>query len=136
MAREQPRVLKHKSIQRAMAREQPGVMEHDSRQSRMANANKHVFMATKTVNGKYVFHQPCGSWDQECLHGCGYLHLSSLPAGTRNKCCANGRLSSVSGNFDEELMMKHELEQFPLFMRNIIWWSTNFFLKSHSYTTI
>ena len=37
-------------------------------------------------------------------------------SGTRHKCCANGRLSSVSGNFDKELMMKHKLQQFPLFV--------------------
>jgi hypothetical protein len=28
-----------------------------------------------------------------------------LSSGTRKKCCANGRLSSASKNFDEELMM-------------------------------
>ncbi len=102
----------------------------------MANANKHVVMATKFINGKYSFHQPCGSWDQECVHGCGYLHLSSSNAETRKKCCANGRLSSVSGNFDKELMMKYELQQFPLFMRKIVLWITNFSQKSSMYNNL
>jgi hypothetical protein len=135
-ARERPGVLAHESIQRTTAREQPGVLAHEARQRRMANVNKHVVMATKFVNGEYLFHQPCGSWDQECVHGCGYLHLSSSTAGTRKKCCANGRLSSVSGNFDEELMMKHELQQFPSFMRNIVTWSTNFSQKSSIYNNL
>jgi len=135
-AREQPGVLEHESVQRSTAREQPGVLAHEARQRRMANANKHVVMATKFENGEYLFHQPCGSWDKECVHGCGYLHLSSSTAGTRKKCCANGRLSSVSGNFDKELMMKHELQQFPLFMRNIVTWSTNFSQKSSIYNNL
>ena len=122
--RVQPGVIEHESIQHSKAREQAGVLEHKARQHRMANANKHIDMATKFVNGKYMFHQPCSSWDQEFVHGCGYIHLSSSTAGTRKKCCSNGRLSSVSGNFDKELMRKHELQQFPSFMRNIVSWST------------
>ncbi len=72
----------------------------------MARANKHVDMAIKFVNGKHAFHQHCGTWDEECVHGCGYIHLSSSTAGTWKKCCTNGRLSSDSDsdNFDEELM--------------------------------
>ncbi len=78
--REQPGVLEHESIQRANARldperreeeneqwrtrrEQHGVLEHEARQRRMADANKHVYMATKFVNDEYMFHQECGSWD-------------------------------------------------------------------------
>ena len=70
-------------MQRRIRREQHGVLEHEARQRRMANANKHVHMATKFVNDEYMFHQECGSWDQECVHGCGYMHLSSSTAGTR-----------------------------------------------------
>jgi hypothetical protein len=88
----------------------------------MARANKHVDMATKFVNGEHAFHQHYGTWDEECVHGCGYIHLSSSTAGTRKKCCANGCLSSVSDsdNFDEELMNEHELDPMPLFLRENI----------------
>ena len=81
--REQPGVLGHESIQRATARldparreeenaqqhtmqEQPGVLAHEARTCRIANANKHVVMETKFVNGEYLFYLSCGLWDQEC----------------------------------------------------------------------
>jgi len=51
----------YESIQRATARAQPVVLEHEERQHRMANANKHVVIATKFLNVKYLFHQLCGS---------------------------------------------------------------------------
>jgi hypothetical protein len=151
--REQPGVLKHESTQRANARldparreeeneqrrtrrEQHGVLEHKARQRRMADANKHVHMATKFVNDEYMFHQECGLWDQECVHGCGYMHLLSSMAETRKKCCANGRLSSVSCNFDGELMDEHQLKPFPLFMQKIILSCTNFSQKSSIYNNL
>jgi len=110
------------TAQRCIAREQPGVREHEARQLRMARANKHVHMATKFVNGEHVFHQHFGTCSEECVHGCGYIHLSSSTAGTRKKCCANGRLSlaSDSDNFDEELMNEHELDPMPSFLMRII----------------
>jgi hypothetical protein len=77
-------------------------------------------MACKYVDGNFIFHQPCGLWNESCVHGCGYLHLSSSSPGTRKKCCANGRLSSFSDNFDEELMMDHELNQLLNFLRLLI----------------
>ncbi len=88
----------------------------------MTRANKHVHMATKFVNGAHVFHQHCGTWSEECVHGCGYIHLSSSTAGTWKKCCANGRLSSASDSdsFDEELMNEHELDPMPSFLARII----------------
>ncbi len=103
-------------------REQPGVREHEARQLRMARANKHADMATKFVNGEHAFHQHCGTWDKECVHGCGYIHISSSTAGTWKKCCANGCLSSAndSDNFDEELMNEHEVDPMLLFLREII----------------
>ena len=118
-ARLDPARREEENVQRRIRREQHGVLEHEARQRRMANANKHVHMATKFVNDEYMFHQECGSWDQECVHGCGYMHLSSSTAGTRKKCCTNGRLSSVSANFDGQLTDEHQLKPFPLFMRNI-----------------
>jgi hypothetical protein len=102
------------TARRRIAREQPGL--------RMARANKHVDMATKFVNGEHVFHQHCGTWDIDCVHGYGYIHLSSSTAGTQKKCCANGRLSSANDNdnFDEELMNEHELDPMPSFLaRNV-----------------
>ena len=110
------------TARRRIAREQPRVREYEARQLRMTRANKHVHMATKFVNGEHVFHQHCGTWSEECVHGCGYIHLSSSTAGTRKKCCANGRLSSASDsdNFDEELMNEHELDPMPSFLARII----------------
>ncbi len=73
--------------------------------------------AFKRENGKYLFHQPCGLWNEPCVHGCGYIHLSNLTPGTRKKCCVNGRLSSASDNFEEELMMGYVLDELPAFVR-------------------
>ena len=76
-------------------------------------------MATKFNNSSctYLYNQPCGLWNEECHHGCGYIHLLSSSSSTKKKCCANGALSSVSHNFDEELMMRFALDEMPLFMR-------------------
>ncbi len=157
--REQPGVLEHKAIQRSISRdkpgrreeeqvantaqrrarlEQPGVQEHEARQLRMARANKHVNMATKFVNGEHVFHQHCGTWDKECVHGCGYIHLSSSMPGTQKKCCANGRLflASDSDNFDEELMNEHELDPMPSFLKKIISTCTDISRKSSIYNNL
>jgi hypothetical protein len=95
---EQPGVLEHKAIQRSISRdepgrraeeqvantaqrrakrEQPGVQEHEARQLRMARANNHVDMATKFVNGEHVFHQHCGTWDEECVHATSHKYWNS-----------------------------------------------------------
>jgi hypothetical protein len=58
-------------------------------------------------------------WNEECHHGCGYIHLLSLSSSTKKKCCANGALSSVSCNFDEGLMMRFDLDEMPLVMRMV-----------------
>jgi hypothetical protein len=75
-------------------------------------------MATRfdTSSCTYLYNQPCGLWNGECCHGCGYIHLSSASSSTKKKCCANGALSSISCNFDEELMMRFALDEMPLFM--------------------
>ncbi len=59
-------------------------------------------MATKfnTSSCTYLYHQPCGLWNEECCHGCGYIHWLSSLSSTKMKCCANGALSSDSCNFD------------------------------------
>jgi hypothetical protein len=98
VAREEPGVREHKSAQRAVAREEPGVQEHESAQRAAARATRTFDMACKYVDGKYIFHQTCGLWNAPCVHGCGYLHLSSSTPGLRKKCCADGRLSSASEN--------------------------------------
>ncbi len=76
-------------------------------------------MATKfdTLSHTYLYNHPCGLWNEECHHGCGYIHLSSSTGSTKKKCCANGALSSVSHNFDEELKMRFGMDEVPLFMR-------------------
>jgi hypothetical protein len=93
-------------------------------------------MACKYVDGNYLFHQPCGLWNEPCVHGCGYLHLSSSSAGTRKKCCANGSLSYASENFDEELMMDHELERLPKCLRLLICSYSGFSQKSSTYNNL
>ncbi len=78
-------------------------------------------MATKfdTSSRTYLYNQPCRLWNEECCHGCGYILLSSSSSSTKKKCCANGALSSVSCNFDEELMMRFALDKMPLFMKMV-----------------
>jgi hypothetical protein len=68
----------------------------------------------------YLYNQPCGLWNEECCHGCGYIHLSSSTSSTKKKCWANGALSSVSvsHNFDEELKMRFGMDEMPLFMKS------------------
>ncbi len=86
------------SALRAAAREDPAVRARESRQRAAAQGKKTREMACKCINGEYIFHQPCGLWNEPCVHGCGYIHLSSSTPGSRKKCCLNGRLSSVSDN--------------------------------------
>jgi len=93
-------------------------------------------MACKFVNGEYIFHQPCGLWNVPCRYGCGYIHLSSSTPGTRKKCCANGRLSSVSEEFDEELMVEYELDQLPDFLRCILFTRIDITKKSLTYNNL
>jgi hypothetical protein len=125
-------VRENESAQRAGAREEPGVRERERRQ----RARRTFDMACKYLDGNYLFHQPCGLWNEPCVHGCGYLHLSSSSAGTRKKCCANGRLSYDSDNFDEELMMDHELERLPKFLRLLICSYSGFSKKSSTYNNL
>ena len=125
-------VRQRETIQRAAAREETGVRERETRQ----RAGRTFDMACKYVDGNYLFHQPCGLWNEPCIHGCGYLHLSSSSAGTRKKCCANGRLSSSSENFDEELMMDHELDRLPKFLRLLIFSYSGFSQKSSTYNNL
>ena len=125
-------VRQRETIQRAAAREETGVRERETRQ----RAGRTFDMACKYVDGNYLFHQPCGLWNEPCIHGCGYLHLSSSSAGTRKKCCANGRLSSASENFDEELMMDHELDRLPKFLRLLIFSYSGFSQKSSTYNNL
>ncbi len=93
-------------------------------------------MACKYVNGQYKFHQPCGLWNAPCVHGCGYIHLSSSMSGSRKKCCTNGCLSSASDNFDKELMMDHDLDELPQFLRMVITSSPEFLKKSSTYNNL
>ncbi len=87
-------------------------------------------------NGQYIFYQPCSLWNAPCVHGCGYIHLSSSMPGSRKKCCANGCLYSASDNFYKELMMDHNLDKMPIFLRQNITSSPNFLKKSSKYNNL
>ncbi len=56
--------------------------------------------------------------------------------GSRKKCCANGRLSSASDNFDKELMIDHDLDGLPQFLRQVITPSPEFSKKSSTYNNL
>ncbi len=100
----------------------------------MVRLYKTFEMACKYVSGQYIFHQPCGLWNAPYVHGCGYIHLSSSTPGSRKIFCANCCLSSAScDNFDKELMMDHDLDKLPQFLRQVITWSPEFSNKSSTY---
>jgi hypothetical protein len=101
-AREEPGVQERESEQQAAAREELGVQEgesalraaaredlavraRESRQRAASQGKKTHEMACKCINGEYIFHQPCGLWNEPCVHGCGYIHLSSSTPGSRKK---------------------------------------------------
>jgi hypothetical protein len=93
-------------------------------------------MACKYINGQYIFQQPCSLWNAPCVHGCGYIHLSSSMPGSRKKCCAIGCLSSASDNFDKKLMMDHDLDELPHFLRQVITLSPEFLKKSSTHNNL
>jgi hypothetical protein len=93
-------------------------------------------MACTFLNGEYLFRQLCGLWNEPCVHGCGYIHLSTSTPGTRKKCCVNGRLSSASDNFDEELMIGYVLDKLPPFVRKAISLSNQFSQRSSTYNNL
>jgi hypothetical protein len=129
-------VVERKSAQWAAGREEPAVQECESRQHAAARLKKTFKMAHKYVNGQYIFHQPCGLWNAHCVHGCEYIHLLSSMPGSRKKCCANGHLSFASDNFDKELMMDHDLDKLPQFLRQVIILSPEFLKKSSTYNNL
>jgi hypothetical protein len=106
-----------------LAREQPGVCKNEALQGRAADSNRIYDMATKfnISTGNFIFHQPCGLWNVDYCHGCGYIHPSSSTRETRKKCCADGLLSSVSPNFGKGLMMSITLNELPVFIRRVIY---------------
>ncbi len=96
----------------------------DTNQRRLAREQLFSYeMATKfdTSSRTYLYNQPCRLWNEECHHGCGYIHLLSWTSSTKKKCCANGALSSVSHHFDEELKMRFGMDEMPLFMDWLLW---------------
>jgi len=46
------------------------------------------------------------------------------------KCCVNGRISSASDNFEEELMMGYVLDELRAFVRKVVSSSTTFLQKN------
>ena len=107
---------------RRLARHDPDYRTHERTAQNNRRRLYHHEMATTydASDGTYRFGQPCGVWNQECRHGCGYIHLSSSTSSTKKKCCANGVLSSVSENFNEELMMKVGLDELPFFLKRVL----------------
>jgi len=51
-------------------------------------------------------------------------------------CCINGRLSSASANFEEDLMMEYVLDELPLFVRKVISSGNKFSQKSSTYNNL
>jgi hypothetical protein len=54
-------------------------------QRRLASEQLFYDMATKfnTLSCTYLYNQPCGLWNEECCHGCGYIHLLSSSSSTK-----------------------------------------------------
>jgi hypothetical protein len=63
------------------------------------------------------------------------MHPEFMVVG-RKKCCANGCLSSASDNFDEELMMDHDLDKLPYFLRQVITLNSEISKKSSTYNNL
>jgi len=93
------------------------VRARESRQRAVARGKETHAMACKCVHGEYLFHQPCCLWNEPCVYDCGYIHLSNSTPGSRKKCCINGRLSSASANFEEDLMMEYVLGELSFFVK-------------------
>ncbi len=129
-------MVERDSAQQVAAREEPAVQEPKSRQRAAARLNKTFKVACKYVNGQYKFYQPCSLWNAPCVHGCGCIHLLSSTPGSRKKCCVNGCLFSASDNFDKELMMDHDLDELPQFLRQVIILSPEFLKKSSTYNNL
>ncbi len=105
----------------------------ESRQQAVARGKETHAMACKCVYGEYPFHQPCGLWNEPCIYGCAYIHLSNSTPGTRKKCCINGCLFSASSKFEEDLMMEYVLDELPSFVRKVISSGNKFSQKSSTY---
>jgi hypothetical protein len=113
---EDEEVRERENEQRRNRQEAPGVQENESTNRAAARAKRTYNMACKYKYGEFHFGQPCGSWSIPCVRGCGYIHLSSSTPGTRKTCCANGRMSINSNNWNSKLLANLELREFPLFM--------------------
>jgi len=134
VAREEPQPANTR--QQAVARLDPEVRARESRLRAVARGKMIHQMACTFVNGEYLFHQHCGLWNEPCVHGCGYIHLSTSTPGTRKKCCVNGHLSSASDKFDEELMMGYVVDKLPPFVRKAISSSNQFSQRSSTYNNL
>jgi hypothetical protein len=80
------------TYQRRLARNDPAyrIPEQiaDTNRRRLAREQPFFYeMATKfdTSSCTYLYNQPCGLWNEECRHGCGYIHLSSSKSSTKKK---------------------------------------------------
>ncbi len=58
----------------------------DTNQRRQAREQPFFYdMATKfnILSRTYLYNQPCGLWNEECHHGCKYIHLLSSSSSTK-----------------------------------------------------
>jgi hypothetical protein len=135
-AREDEEVRERENEQQPNRWETSGVQENELTNRAAAKAKRTYDMACTYKNGKFCFGPPCGSWSIPCVHGCGYIHLSSSMPGMRKKCCANGRMSINSNNCDSKLLANLELRDFPLFMRQAMSSSPEFCHHSSTYNNL
>ncbi len=112
------------------------MQENEPTNKAAARAKRTYDIACMDENGEFYFGQPCGSWSILCVHGCGYIHLSSSTPGTRKKCCANDRMSINSNNCDSKLLANLELREFPLFMQQAVFLSPEFCHHSSTYNNL
>ena len=103
-------------------RENSHVRAVEATQQRARRQARYIEMAFRynSLTGEYLFHQPCGEWNSPCVHGCGYMHLSTSSPGTKKKCCAGGKLAYGSATYNLELLMLFDLDPLPEYMRNVM----------------
>ena len=62
--------------QRRSRLNESGVREHEAAHRAAARARRTFDMARKYVNGNYIFHQPCGLWNEPSVQAVSYTHLT------------------------------------------------------------
>jgi hypothetical protein len=142
VARTNTGVMQHEQTsnteRRRRARTQPDTHEREAMNARARRLNKTHEMACRYIpeTGEFTFNQPCGQWNKPCIHNCGYMHLSSSTIGTRKTCCAGGKLSNSSPNFNHELLEWFDLRELPNFMQQVVSSGPEFSTNSSTYNNL